>query len=120
MASPEKFVLTTHAVDRLFERHPRIFARPYTTHLERYAAARRVFNDAKEDKSFRNNTEFAIYLGEKYGYDIKHHLFRNGNVLFIGMEKSGRNVIATVIDARIGTWGRRDNTGGLRPRPAQS
>lgn len=91
------FKLTTHAVDRLYERHPGIFSDPTRQGAERYTAACRVLSDAEEHKAVKNNTAFMVFLHEKYGFDKDFHFFVNGDVLFIGIIQNGKRLITTTM-----------------------
>lgn len=91
------FNLSRHAIDRLFERHPLIFARIPEGENERRSVAYRVLQDATIDKRFINDTRFMVYLREKYGFDNDLSFFRNGDVLFVGLVKPEYGFINKII-----------------------
>ena len=49
------------------------------------------FQEAKETKSYLNNTNAILYLYETYGYDIKFAFFHYRNILFVTKHRSAGN-----------------------------
>ena len=91
------FVLTTHAIDRLYERHIDIFSEPLPVGDAKTRSAYRVLEDAVEHKAVKNNTAFMIFLHGKYGFDKDFKFFVNHDVLFIGFVNGSKRLITTVV-----------------------
>ena len=89
------FELSYHAINRLYERHAPLFAKPYVG-KERRDVAYRVLNYSVEVKSIKNDTAFMAYIHEKYGY-ADHRFFVNGDVLFVGKVDGMVSVIMTTM-----------------------
>jgi hypothetical protein len=92
------YFFSTHALDRLYERHARIFENPEQVGKQRWDSAYKVLDDSIEDNSVKNNTAFMVFLHEKYGYHKEFKFFMNGNVLFLGIIDNGKKLIVTTMD----------------------
>jgi hypothetical protein len=53
--------------------------------------------DAKEEKSFLNNSIFMTRLGEKYGFENCYTLFVRDNNVFVGVSNPRGRFIVTVL-----------------------
>lgn len=101
----QEFYFTDHALDRLYERHGRIFKDPKEVDKQkRLKSAYAVLDDAVEDRSFINNTARMVFLHEKYGYDRQYKIFINRHVLFIGVIEKNKKVIITTLDLKNQRW----------------
>lgn len=56
-------------------------------------------NNAEEDRSYLNNTQFMQHLYERYGYDRRVSFLVNGKATFIVVEEGDNRVVVTVVDS---------------------
>jgi hypothetical protein len=99
---PTDFMITDHAITRLKERFPLIAKQlqEITVPAFRKKFGYDLLANTKENRSFKNNSSFMSYLGEKYGFDKKYSFFVNEDIVFVGVTDGDRNVIVTIIDGR--------------------
>jgi hypothetical protein len=67
--------------------------------------ARRV-DEADENRSYINNTEFMSWYYEKYGFDKKFEFLTHEDMLFVVVVDEGKKVIVTCVLARTHLAGR--------------
>lgn len=79
----DKIYLTTHAKDRLRERHDRHLL-PYTNLAEFETSCYELLNDqAKFTNRHLNDTSFMMFYQEKYGFEKKYRFKEYKNALFV-------------------------------------
>jgi hypothetical protein len=91
------YILSAHAINRLYDRHSYLFKDPAATGKIKFNSAYAVLNDSIENKSIKNDTEYMVFLHEKYGYDKNFHFFINGDVLFVGIDDGENKIITTTM-----------------------
>jgi Asp-tRNA(Asn)/Glu-tRNA(Gln) amidotransferase B subunit len=106
-------IYTRHAVDQLKARFPSLITKDEAPKVTFH----KVFSEAKETKRFLNNTNYLVYMLEKYG-DCDCKYFENGDMVFI---VRGETVV-TVIDRNTppfkGAVFRKEKSGGYRKTAA--
>jgi Ca2+-binding EF-hand superfamily protein len=81
---------TKHAIERFKTRFPEL--RKKDQHDK--VTFHQLFTAAKETKRFINNTEFLVYLIERYG-DYNNKYFENGDMIFVVVN----DLVVTVMNA---------------------
>jgi hypothetical protein len=100
MSDIKKFIVTKHAIDRLYERcpdHAKEIAKIVEIALKKKSTYDFI-NQSSEEKSFLNNSRFMIMLGEKYGFENRYTLFIKDNIVFVGVSNKSGNFIVTAMN----------------------
>jgi hypothetical protein len=96
---PRTYSFTNHFRQRFAERFGKKFGVDYNDSFALNVCISRLINQAKPNRSFINNTEYMVYIHERYGADRRFEFLCNEGVVFVISPNDyvhGRNIWAVI------------------------